>query len=120
MNKRNLVICDRSKVILLGCLVLVATAAGVSIPANAATLQVKCPANEIMVDVTSRLTHPWWSTPQGARLSDVDVMNVGGDPTLACFYRTGSGREVGVLRPFPPRYPSCEARRSQQDFVCTN
>lgn len=120
MNGRTCVTRLRGKVPFLACLAMIAAGGGFAIPADAATLQIKCPANEVTVEVTSRLSHPWWSTPAGARLSDVEVINVGGDPALACFYRTGSGREVGVLRPFPPRYPRCEARRSQRDFVCTN
>lgn len=93
---------------------------GFAVPGQAATLQVKCPANQVTIDVATRLTGPWWSTPQGARLHDVDIARVGGDPTLICLYRYGRGKEYSVLRKYPPRYTSCEARRSQRDFVCRN
>jgi hypothetical protein len=88
--------------------------------ASAATLQVRCPATQVTASVQDSLPKAWWTTPQGAALADVEVINIGGDWSLLCLYQQSGGLEIGVARHFPPGYGRCEARRSQRDFVCTN
>lgn len=87
--------------------------------APAATLQVRCPATQVTASVQDSLPKAWWTTPQGAALADVEVLNIGGDWSLLCLYQQSSGLEIGVARHFPPGYPRCEARKGERDFVCT-
>ncbi len=99
---------------LLLCLLLLDVSAALS-----ATLQVRCPRESVTAKVTSNLPAGWWATPQGAALRGVTVLNVGGQWSLLCLYLTAQRKEIGVLRPYPPTYRRCRARKAQLDFVCT-
>ena len=61
---------------------------------------IKCPVSSIETDVTTPLPGEWWSTPQGGKLSDTEVMNIGGRATLVCLYQM-SGAEASVVREAP-------------------
>lgn len=99
---------------LLLCLLLLDASAALS-----ATLQVRCPRQSITAEVTSKLPAGWWATPQGARLGGVTVLNVGGEWSLLCVYLNAQRKEIGVLRPYPPTYRRCHARKAQLDFICS-
>jgi len=99
---------------LVSCLLVLDASAGIS-----ATLQVRCPSNSITAKVTSKLSDGWWATPQGARLGGVTVINVGGEWSLLCLYLNAQRKEIGVLRPYPPTYRRCHARKAQLDFICS-
>lgn len=88
--------------------------------ASAATLQVRCPATRVTASIQDSLPKAWWTTSQGLALADVEVINIGGNWSLSCFYRKSNGMEIGVMRHFPPGYERCEARRRERDFVCRN
>ena len=86
---------------------------------SAARLQVRCPATQVTASVQDTLPSAWWTTPQGAALAEVVVINIAGEKSLLCLYRQAGGLEIGVARLFPPGYPRCDARERERDFVCT-
>ena len=81
------------------------------------TLTVDCPARQVVLDVTSSVTSPWWSTEVTGTVKDVEVMTIGGQPALACLYVGRSGEGVPVMRRSPSGYDSC--REGKGGFDCT-
>jgi hypothetical protein len=76
---------------------------------------IPCPAERVTTEVTTRIAHPWWSTPQEGEIEKVEVIRVGGKPTLLCSYRAYND-VIPVMREFPPGKSSCYPKG--RGFVC--
>lgn len=80
------------------------------------SLGIKCPEGLVQTDVTSPVQPPWWTTPVAGRLQDVAVMDIAGQPALACIYQGRSSPRVSVMREYPPGYDRC--RTEGNGFRC--
>lgn len=68
--------------------------------AAGADTYIQCPVRSIETNVTTPLSNGWWSTPQGGRLADTEIISMGGRPKLVCVYKMPSS-EVSVMRDAP-------------------
>lgn len=69
-----------------------------------------CPLHSVRTEVVTQLPDPWWQTPQEGNIVGTQVRNIGGYPTLTCFYQA-YGRTVGVMRKMPQNLHHCDAIR---------
>ncbi len=58
---------------------------------------IPCPLEEIESDVTTAKPPGWWSTPKVGRLQGTDIVQMGDQPVLLCYYGVGS-----ITRDAPP------------------
>ena len=71
---------------------------------------IPCPLEEIESDVTTAKPPGWWSTPKVGRLQGTDIVQMGDQPVLLCYYGVGS-----ITRDAPPG-TECEAL--ERGFRC--
>lgn len=79
-------------------LALAVTAA--SAPSFAQDTYIQCPTQSLETNVTTKLPSGWWSTPQAGKLSDTEIVNIGGKAKLLCVYEL-NGTEVSIMREAP-------------------
>jgi len=97
-------------------LVLFACLAGLAVTGTStADERIRCPAERVRTEVTTRLSEPWWQTPQVGSLRGAEVTTVGGEPALVCRY-WAYGTEVAVMRRPPSGAGECRAVRG--GFEC--
>lgn len=69
----------------------------VSAPTPAAAESVNCPLPTVTRGITATLPSGWYTTPVRSRLTETRVMDIGGQPTMACVY----SEAATVLREVP-------------------
>ena len=99
-----------------GAVLAVGTLAGVSVTlapgvANATTVRIDCPRNQIRREIVTRLPSGWWQTPIVNSLTDVRVTTIGGRTALQCIYGP-----AGRIQRHAPANATCRA--SGQRFIC--
>lgn len=99
-----------SRISLMAALSLIFTST-----AQAAAVEIDCPLQQVRTEITSDLPAGWWQTPQGGRLTDTKLANIGGKPTLLCGYQA-YGDVAYILRE-APEGATCEATAT--GFFCT-
>jgi hypothetical protein len=68
---------------------------------------ISCPCQEVRTEITTPLPEGWWNTPQGGKLVQTKVENIGGSPTLMCGYNAYN-TVVYIMRTFPAGTANCK------------
>ncbi len=61
---------------------------------------IPCPVTQIEARITSGVPSDWWETPQVGRFQNAQVANIGGAPTLQCFY-WAYDRAIPIMKRVP-------------------
>lgn len=72
--------------------------------APASAMHINCPVPQVRREITTHLPGGWWNTPIVSGLSDTDIQNIGGKPTLVCRYGP-----AGQIMRVAPIFGTCTA-----------
>jgi hypothetical protein len=76
-------------------------------------VEIVCPTASAKIEITTPLVKPWWQTPRINALSNVSLMEIGGQPSIVCEYGGFS-----LMRRVPEGASNCKMNSQRNGFSC--